>query len=113
VQIVTLAALHRLPAIYGDRRYADIGGLMSYGTNNTDLFRQAGTKAATATIPVVFVTGGNPVVASLNRPGGNLTGITNMGVEVAPKRLGLLHDLLPRSERFAVLIIRPVRIPTP
>jgi putative ABC transport system substrate-binding protein len=42
VQIVTLAALHRLPAIYGGRRYAEIGGLMNYGTNNTDLYRQAG-----------------------------------------------------------------------
>jgi putative ABC transport system substrate-binding protein len=42
VQIVTLAALHRLPAIYGDRRFAEIGGLMSYGTNSTDLYRQAG-----------------------------------------------------------------------
>jgi putative ABC transport system substrate-binding protein len=65
-------------------------------------------KAATTTIPVVFETGGDPVenglVPNLNRPGGNLTGITNLGVEVGPKRFGLLHELLPPATRFAVLV---------
>jgi putative ABC transport system substrate-binding protein len=65
-------------------------------------------KAATTTIPIVFTTGGDPVqnglVAALNRPGGNVTGIISMNAELGPKRLGLLHDLLPTATRFAVLV---------
>src|SRR5215472_11525998 len=67
-------------------------------------------KALTATIPIVFTTSGDPVqlglVASLNRPGGNVTGFTDMSSEIIPKQFGLLHELLPRSTRFAVLITR-------
>ena len=64
-------------------------------------------KSATETIPIVFRTGNDPVqyglVASLNRPGGNVTGIYDINEELGGKRLGLLHDLLPAASHFALL----------
>ena len=65
-------------------------------------------KAATTTVPIVFVTGGDPVrdglVASLNRPGGNVTGVSFISHELAAKQLGLLRELLPGAARIAVLV---------
>ena len=64
-------------------------------------------KAATQTIPIVFAVSVDPVVtglvASLNQPGGNMTGITNLNVEVGPKRLELLRELLPAATKVALL----------
>jgi putative tryptophan/tyrosine transport system substrate-binding protein len=65
------------------------------------------TKAMTTTIPIVFATAGDPVelgfVAALNRPGGNITGVTQLSVEVASKRLQLMHELVPMATTIAVL----------
>jgi putative ABC transport system substrate-binding protein len=94
----------RLPALIADlvdRRAAIIvttGGYQS----------ALAAKAATTTIPVVFTSGGDPVreglVPSLNRPGGNLTGVTASQVEAASKRLGLLREILPKATVIGVLV---------
>jgi putative ABC transport system substrate-binding protein len=67
-------------------------------------------KAATTTIPIVFETGADPIqlglVANLNRPGGNVTGVTQLTQEVAPKLAELLHELLPNARVMALLVNR-------
>src|SRR5262249_33289277 len=73
---------------------------------NTPAVRAA--QAATKTIPIVFLTGADPValrfVASLNQPGGNLTGLASLVDEIGPKRLELVHEQLPTTSVFAVLV---------
>jgi putative ABC transport system substrate-binding protein len=65
-------------------------------------------KAATASIPIIFETAGDPItlglVASLSRPGGNVTGVTQLSSELVSKRLGLLHDLIPTAKIIASLV---------
>jgi putative ABC transport system substrate-binding protein len=94
----------RLPALADDlvRRRVNV-----IATGSATLATLA-AKAATTTIPIVFLTGADPVkegfVDSLNRPGGNLTGVTTLNVEIAPKRLEMLHELLPTTTIMAVLV---------
>jgi putative tryptophan/tyrosine transport system substrate-binding protein len=65
-------------------------------------------KAATTTIPTIFAVGGDPVVfgivPSLNRPSGNITGITNLNFELGQKRLELLHEMMPGAKRIGLLV---------
>ena len=65
-------------------------------------------KAATSTIPIVFVSGVDPIgiglVNSLNRPSGNLTGVSNLNAELVPKRLELLHEAVPSAKRIGLLV---------
>ncbi len=94
----------RLPAMAADlvRRQAAVivttGGIPS----------ALAAKAATTAIPIVFTIGADPVevglVASLSRPGGNITGVSILNVELAPKRLELLHELLPAATDMALLV---------
>ena len=93
----------RLAALVGDlvRRQVSVIAATSTPANLV-------AKAATTTIPIVFTTGGDPVqlglVASLGRPGGNVTGVTQMTGEVAPKRVELAHELVPQATAFGLLI---------
>jgi putative ABC transport system substrate-binding protein len=93
----------RLPALVADliRRQATV-----IAANSPAPVMAA--KAATTTIPIVFATGYDPVaaglVASLARPGGNLTGVTSLTAEVGPKRVELLHELVPTATSIALLV---------
>jgi putative ABC transport system substrate-binding protein len=92
----------RLPALAADlvRRQVTVIAANSQAT--------VAAKAATSTIPIVFITGADPVqvgfITSLNRPGGNLTGVTSLDTQLGGKRLQLLHELLPKAGTIAALV---------
>jgi len=94
----------RLPALAAQLVERHVNVIVAAGGTPSAL----AAKAATTTVPIVFGVAVDPVeaglVASLNRPGGNVTGVTNLNAEVGPKRLEVLHELLPQARVIAVLI---------
>jgi putative tryptophan/tyrosine transport system substrate-binding protein len=96
--------LDRLPALAADLVRRHVAVIVTPG--NRPALEAA--KAATTTIPIVFSFGANPVqlglVASFSRPGSNVTGFSEMATELAPKRLGIMHELLPGAMRYVLLV---------
>jgi putative ABC transport system substrate-binding protein len=93
----------RLPALAADLVRRQVSVIAVDGTSTI-----GAAKAATTTIPIVFSTGIDPVeaglVASLNHPGGNLTGVSNLNAQLGPKRLELVHELVPNARLIALLL---------
>jgi putative ABC transport system substrate-binding protein len=96
-------ALDLLPGMAAELVKRPISALVAVGGSNSAL----AAKRASSTIPIVFVIGGDPVrlglAASLSRPGGNATGMTIISADLAPKRLGLLRELVPNATALAAL----------
>jgi len=94
----------RLPALAADLVRYPVAVIAACATSAPGL----AAKTATSVIPIVFQTGADPVldglVTSMNRPGGNITGVTRLSVTLAPKRLELLHELAPRASAIGLLI---------
>jgi len=94
----------RLPALAAELVRRQVSVIVTAGSTPAAL----AASAATTTIPIVFYIGANPVeaglVTSLSRPGGNVTGVVTLNVEVAPKRLELLHDLVPTATIIGALV---------
>ena len=94
----------RLPSMAAELVARQVAVIAAVGGEPSGL----AAKAATSTIPIVCTLGGDAIkaglVTQLNRPGGNITGVTIVGVEIAPKRLELAHQLVPNANTLAVLI---------
>jgi putative ABC transport system substrate-binding protein len=99
-----LGQYDRLPALAAELARRPVAVLVATGGDPAAM----AAKAATASIPVVAIFSSDPVasglVASLNRPGGNVTGISNLSTTLEPKRLGLLRDLVPQAATIGVLL---------
>ena len=94
--------LDRLPALVADLIRRQVAAIV--GNHNAAL----AAKAATTTVPIIFATGADPVrdnlVASLNRPGGNVTGVSFLTIELGAKRLDMLRQLVPKATTIAMLV---------